>query len=247
MSDIKQPSSRGSRAFTLVEMLGVMGIIIVLLGICLPVVRGYNVAEGRHSAVASVMATLDRARMMAISDGLSTYVVFFATNTPPTGTQASPNAFGRAYAIFEDDNNIDFTPVQQTPWMYLPSSMAFKVSSSNYLVPTVSITNRNLTSTDPSFTVAPAVLTASASEKIQLPYLKFDNTGVADEQQAQYLRVLMFPGSVTPAGVEVTTQTAGTQAAQIALLEEIDIDPATGRPKYVANPVDNFSTTPGSQ
>ena len=73
-----------------------------------------------------MMAALDRARMMAIADGLSTYVVF-ACKTP-VDPQINADLWGRSYAIYEDGDNVSFIPAQKTPWIPLPKGMAFKVN-----------------------------------------------------------------------------------------------------------------------
>ena len=101
-------------AFTLVEMLVVMGIIVLLLAATLPAFRGLNQSESRRGAVGNLLGVLDRARMMAITDGLATYVVFAC---PAASGQLNSDLRGRAYAIYEDADNVTFVPTQKTPWI----------------------------------------------------------------------------------------------------------------------------------
>ena len=215
-------------AFTLVEMLAVMGVVSVLLAVALPNLRGLNQSAGRRNAVTGVMNALERARVMAITDGRATYVAFACKTS--NGTQVNAKLWGRAYAIFQDKDNTSFQPVQTTPWLYLPDSMAFKVSS----IP--SVTNRPLGTDDPAF----PLLAVAGTGKAQLPYVKFDATGMADQQTSDYLRVLMFPGTVDGNGSEVATQSGGTTTT--VMLEEIDLNPMTGRARYVVDPLDNLAT-----
>ena len=219
-------------AFTLVEMLTVMGVVSVLIAIAVPNMRGINQTAARRNAVTGVMNALDRARVMAISDGRATYVVFARKTDGPT--QVNSSLWGQGYAIFQDKDNIDFQPIQITPWLYLPNSMAFKVNN------ILSVMNRPIDGNDPEFP-----LTASAGTgKARLPYMKFEPTGMVDDrsisQSSEYLRVLMFPGSISSSGAEVANQSGGVSTA--VLLEEIDIKPMTGRAQYVADPVDNLAT-----
>ena len=221
-----------------------MGIIALLLVATLPAFRGFGQSQSRRGAVGNLMGFLDHARMMAISDGLPTYVVFAnASNS------VNANLRGRAYAIFQDQDNINFKLVQRTAWMYLPGNLAFKVDPN-----TPSVINRPLQGTDPSFPINGAALpsdsTGSGGSTAQLPYWKFDNTGAVDEQTADYLRLMVFVGSINSDGQEVSTQNndgqGNTKAAQ---LEEIDINSVTGRARYIVDPLNNLATpasSPGS-
>lgn len=225
-------------AFTLVEMLAVMGVISLLLLVTLPALRGINQSQSRRGAVGNLMAVLDQARMMAISGGCSTYVVF-ACHTSST-PQLSPSLWGRAYAIFQDSDNVNFKPVQRTPWLYLPTGMAFKKDDN---IPC--ITNRMLGGSDPVFPVGNTFLSDSAGAAgVQLPYWKFDSTGAVDTQTPESLRVLLFPGFIDAnTGAEVPTENAhGKGNVTAAQFEEIDVNPATGRAKYIPDPANNLST-----
>ena len=80
----------------------------------------------------------------------------------------------------------------------------------------------------------------------QLPYWKFDNTGAVDEQTSQYLRLLLFVGSINDQGKESSTQNNGSAGnTQPAKLEEIDLNSVTGRARYIVDPANNLAT-PGT-
>ncbi len=222
-----------------------MGILAILLAVTVPAFRGLNQGGSRRAAVSNLMGVLDRARMMAVSDGKATYVAFYAAHTPPTGalTDASSGPWGRAYAIYEDVDNVNFIPAQKTPWIYLPDGVTFKVDDSQQ---TTSVTNI-LGATGGTSTLFPVNSTFARNSQTQLslPYFKFDPTGALDEslvnKPSNYLRVLMFLGSLKADGTEAGTQ-PGATGSNPNSLEEIDLNPVTGRAKYVVNPADNLVT-----
>lgn len=241
-----------------------MGILVVLLVVTVPAFRGLNQSGSRKAAVSNVMGVLDRARSMSVSDGRATYVAFYATRTPPTGavTDSTSGPWGNSYAIYQDADNVSYTPVQITPWIQLPSGISFKVDGAGQ---TISITNMldsyGTPPGDPDATQPsgldmppqfPVTSTGSNDKKhLYLPFIKFSNTGAVDEvlfnrlnfngnNPALYLRVLMFPGFLKPDGTEASAQANGARSA--TSLEEIDVNPITGRAKYVVNAADNLAT-----
>ncbi len=243
--------TRRHKAFTLVEMLSVMGIIVLLLAATLPALRGLNQSGSRRGAVGTMMGVLDRARMMAISDGLATYVVFTCP-VKDNESQLNPDLCGRAYAIFQDSDNVAFIPTQKTPWMQLPKGMAFKVKVLRGVTDDCisarfdSVAPKN-DGTDPSFPLSGAAMANGSPTSVQLPYWKFDGTGAVTEQK--YLRLLMFAGVVSPNGSEISTQNNAGSGNQLATqLEEIDLNQATGRAKYIIDPSNNLQSqsTPSS-
>ncbi len=232
-------------AFTLMEMLVVMGVISILLVTVLPAFKGMGRAAGQRGAVGTMLGAIDRARIMAISDGLSTYVVFACPAA--SGTSLKPDLIGAAYAIYEDQDNITFKPVQRTPWIRLPTNVAFKITDDGGSHS--SVTSRILiapgqSNSDPVFPVtASALAGGSGATNVQLPYWKFDATGAVDEQDARFLRVLMFPGIIDATAHEIpTSNNGGAGNTTKAAFYEIDVNAATGRAKFVLNPQDNLVT-----
>ena len=231
-------------AFTLVEMLAVMGIIVISLALLLPAMKGLTQSNGQRGAVDTLMGTMDRARMMAITDGLSTYVVFACP--PATGQQLNPTLLGRAYAIYEDHDNLTFTPEQRTAWIQLPTGIVFNLANGGASYSCLTI--QTPISSDPAFPLGAAALPAgtSGSVSVQLPYCKFDGTGAVVAPTTASLRVLMFSGAISASGTEILTQNSGGTGYQnTALFQEIDINAATGRARYIVNPANNL-TTPAS-
>ena len=221
-----------------------MGIIALLLVATLPALRGLNQTESRRGAVGNMMGVLDRARMMAISDGLATYVVFAC---PSNANQINADLRGRAYAIYEDSDNVSFIPTQKTPWTQLPKGMAFKVDQTDSTY--TSVTSCPVFSTFP-LTGSATASGPGTSASVALPYWKFDNTGVVVDPPAPsgvdanlYRRMLIFPGYIDASDHEISTQNStGAGNKQHAQLEEIDVNLATGRAKYIIDPANNLST-----
>lgn len=218
-----------------------MGILALLLAVTVPAFRGINQGGSRRAAVSNLMGVLDRARMMAVSDGLSTYVAFACKPPGGNGPYVNPNLYGRAYAIFQDQDNVNFGIVQRTPWLYLPDGVAFKVDQG---IP--SITGRALGDTDPAFPATGAAATVGAGT-VKLPYWKFDSTGALDQQTtSNNLRMFLFSGHVDSNGNEISTQnTGGTASTTASLLDEIDVNQVTGRAKYIVDQANNLAT-PGT-
>src|SRR5258705_7612441 len=97
------PALRGRlRAFTLVEMLVVLGMIVILLSAIVPAVTSLSKANGRKAAMANLLGGIEQARAEAINTSRATYVVF-----PTFGGAAAQSTLDRynykAYPIFEDN------------------------------------------------------------------------------------------------------------------------------------------------
>src|SRR5437763_15971491 len=109
------PAQRGRfRAFTLVEMLVVLGMIVILLSAIIPAVTSLSKANGRKAAIANLLGGIEQARAEALKSGQSTYVVFPALTS---GTQSTMDRYNyRSYAIFEDDAATPGNVKQLTSW-----------------------------------------------------------------------------------------------------------------------------------
>src|SRR5262249_7323242 len=113
------PALRGRfRAFTLIEMLVVLGMIVILLSALLPAVTSLSKANGRKAAMATLLGGLEQARAEAINTSQATYVVF-----PTFGAGTAQSTLDRynykAYAIFEDNAANPGSVKQVTPWKAL--------------------------------------------------------------------------------------------------------------------------------
>jgi len=144
------PALRGRfRAFTLVEMLIVMIIMLIALGALIPAVTSLSKSNGRQAATSNLIGAIEQARAEAIKSGQPTYVVF---PTFTSGTQSTLDRYNyRSYAIFEDDAASPTpspTPPcagnvkQLTPWKSLPTGVALRAAGDTALLRLVD--SRNL-------------------------------------------------------------------------------------------------------
>src|SRR5216110_4077404 len=120
------PALRGRfRAFTLVEMLVVLGMIVILLSAVIPAVTSLSKANGRKAAMANLLGGIEQARAEAINTSQATYVVFpaFGAGT----TQSTLDRYNyKSYAIFEDNAANPGSVKQVTPWKALPTGVALR-------------------------------------------------------------------------------------------------------------------------
>lgn len=109
-------------AFTLLELLVVMSIVVLLLAASLPTVTGMGRGASLQGAVSNVRSTLSLARQWAITNRKYTYVVFPGVDEVAAST-GDTYAY-RAYAVYEYD------PISRegryvTEWKFLPKGIVF--------------------------------------------------------------------------------------------------------------------------
>jgi prepilin-type N-terminal cleavage/methylation domain-containing protein len=218
---ISRPSSKD--AFTLLELLVVIGIISVLLVAIVPAVNSLSKSSGRKAAVSNLLNALEKARSQAIKDGRSTYVAFAAQPTDgSTGITDKPTLdryFYHSYAIFEDDPTDSTKPkVQVTPWRFFPTGISLRTEIS--FSKGGSTTNASWTSADFAFTPV-----GTATQKF--PYMQFDSTGALSAPATLAIgpiRFRLFEGYVSGTAEHPTTQANKD--------EVITINTVTGRGEY---------------
>jgi prepilin-type N-terminal cleavage/methylation domain-containing protein len=71
-----------SSGFSLVELLSVIAIIAIMMTLVAPAISGFGGAGARKGAVATVMGTLEQARVAALESGRDVMVVFARPNFP---------------------------------------------------------------------------------------------------------------------------------------------------------------------
>lgn len=113
-------------AFTLLELLVVIGIIALLLVAVIPAVTSLSKSSGRKGAISNLLGAIEQARVEAIKTGQPSYLVF------PTFTSAPAALLDRyhykAYAIFVDDPAHPGTPKQVTNWKTLPTGISLRAA-----------------------------------------------------------------------------------------------------------------------
>ncbi len=221
------PALRGRfRAFTLVEMLVVLGMIVILLSAVIPAVTSLSKANGRKAAMANLLGGIEQARAEAINTSQATYVVF-----PTFGAGTAQSTLDRynykAYAIFEDNAANPGSVKQVTPWKALPTGVALRATGTAALANLADPASLNPA---PTFSFTPDTGTTPAFR-----CLKFNSNG---EVEAPATNVLLgvFEGYVSN-GTEVVT--SGKDAnGNPAAVEYIAVAQFTGR----AEPADAVAT-----
>jgi len=215
-------------AFTLLELLVVMGIIIIALAALVPAVTSLSKSGGRRAARNSLLGGIEQARAEAIKSAQPTYVVFATFPPPPPSTaQSTLDRYNyRSYAIFENDAATGIAK-QLTDWKSFPTGVALRATG------TAALSNLPTWAPPPSFTFTPD---ATAS-----PVFRCFQFGSNGEVQAPTADVLVgiFEGYVNN-GSEVATTKDGS--GNPSAVEYITVSQFTGR-AVPANPVP--TPTPG--
>ena len=215
-----------SRAFTLVEMLVVMGMIVILLSALVPAVTSLSKANGRKAAMANLLGGIEQARAEAINTSQATYVVF-----PTFGAGTAQGTLDRynykAYAIFEDNAANPGSVKQVTPWKALPTGVALRAAGTAALANLADPASLNPA---PTFSFTPDTGTTAAFR-----CLKFNLNGEVEAPAANVL-LGVFEGYVSNGTEVVTSGKDGN--GNPAAVEYIAVAQFTGR----AEPADAVAT-----
>ena len=204
---------RPTEAFTLVELLAVVGIMGLLAAVGVPALKGLTGSGGRKQALSQVMGALEIARNTAISTGTNAAVIF------PDSTFASGEAYKyRSMAVVAwNATNSATAATMVGSWIVLPQGVAFFPNSISALPQTSNISVR--------------ILTTSASGTFR--GISFQSDGALDEglfPVTQPLpRITFFEGTVDGTAPNRTSKTTN--------FETVGLTRYTGRaiPTIVTN------------
>jgi prepilin-type N-terminal cleavage/methylation domain-containing protein len=135
---------REQSAFTLVELLAVVGIMGLLAAVAVPALKGLTGSGGRKQALSQVMGALEIARNTAISTGTNAAVIF------PDSTFASGDAYKyRSMAVVAwNPTNTNSPATMVGSWIVLPQGIALSPKSISDLPIGNNISIRILTSSN---------------------------------------------------------------------------------------------------
>jgi prepilin-type N-terminal cleavage/methylation domain-containing protein len=193
-------------AFTLVEMLVVIAIIVSVAVVALPAITSLSKSSSRRTAVSLTMAALDQARTLALGHSTPHYLVF--ADADPTWPETHRQ---RAFAVFEetyDPQNEVYRRQPVSAWTQLPSGIAFKADAD-----TIFAAPRE------KFYCHPA------GRELALPCFKFTDIGGLElPTKVEFARLRLFEGFIDAGGTAVTTNKAGAAAEEV-----IKVSLQTGR------------------
>ena len=116
---------RPAAAFTLVELLAVIGIMGLLAAVGVPALKGLTGSGGRKQALSQVMGALEIARNTAISTGTNAAVIFPDIGFSATGADPNPYKYRSMAVVAWNPTNTTSPATMVGSWIVLPQGVAF--------------------------------------------------------------------------------------------------------------------------
>jgi len=204
------------RAFTLVELMAVIGIIALLAVVGVPAMKGLTGSGGRKQALGQLLGALEVARNTAISTGTNAAVIF------PDGTFPSMPYRYRSMVVISWDptNSTNGANFMTGAWITFPQGIVFNSKQIDQL-PYLTNSTSLIVPPDPKATNLPA-------NTLRGVVFQSDG-GLEDSYYNASITsggVAFFEGALNPSG----TGTISSSGQSTNLVETIKITRFTGRP-----------------
>ena len=191
-------------AFTLVELLAVVGIMGLLAAVAVPALKGLTGSGGRKQALSQVMGALEIARNTAINNGTNAAVIFPDSTSDSTfGGEQNPYRYRSMAVVTWNPTNTNSPPTMVGSWIVLPQGVAFFPNSlkSTNLPTATNISVRILTS----------------SNQVNSPAIVFQPDGGLSEEYSPLPTngIAFFEGTVT--GTTINTNSKMTNFETVRL------------------------------
>jgi len=195
-------------AFTLVELLAVIGIMGLLAAVGVPALKGLTGSGGRKQALSQVMGALEIARNTAISNGTNAAVIFPDDGFSATGADPNPYKYRSMAVVAWNATNSNAPATMVGSWIVLPQGIALFPKSISTLPLGTSISVRILTTSNPATTFRA---------------ISFQSDGALDENQSPLPTngIAFFEGTVTG--------TTTNPTSKMTKFETVRLTPYTGR------------------
>ena len=141
---------RRPAAFTLVELLAVVGIMGLLAAVAVPALKGLTGSGGRKQALSQLMGALEIARNTAISTGTNAAVIFPDSGFSATGADPIPYKYRSMAVVAWNATNSNAPATMVGSWIVLPQGIALFPKSISALPQATNVSVQILTTTSPA-------------------------------------------------------------------------------------------------
>ncbi len=196
-----QHSRRPTAAFTLVELLAVVGIMGLLAAVAVPALKGLTGSGGRKQALSQVIGALEIARNTAISTGTNAAVIFPDSGFSATGADPNPYKYRSMAVVAWNATNSNAPATMVGSWIVLPQGIALFPNSISALPLGTNISVRILTS----------------SNTANFRAIRFQPDGGLDENQSPLPTngIAYFEGSVTGTTTNPTSKMTNFETVRL--------------------------------
>ena len=198
-------TERSRAAFTLVELLAVVGIMGLLAAVAVPALKGLTGSGGRKQALSQVISALEIARNTAISTGTNAAVIFpdsTFTFIGSTEDSRKPYKYRSIAVVTWNPTNTNAPATMVGSWIVLPQGIALFPNSISALPQGTNISVRILTTSNPAATFRA---------------ISFQSDGALDETLTPFPTngIAFFEGTVTGTTTNPTSKMTNFETVRL--------------------------------